>query len=120
MPVEPISAVAAQSMQNIQPTGLGTEARIEGIGSLGAEAQITAPVKPAADGFGDVMTQQLSQLNQVQQTADAQQQALVTGQSTDVTQVVVAAERAQLSMQLATSMRNRVVDAYNELMRTQI
>ena len=109
MPVDPITAGSL----------LGPEAQIDGVGSIGAEGQIGAPA-PAEEGFGAALADQIGALEGIQQAADAQQTALATGQANDINAVVVAAERAQLSMQLATQVRNKVVDAYHELFRTQV
>lgn len=103
----------------IPPTALGPEAQITGVGGLGAEAQVVPTAAPQ-EGFGGMLLNQVGNLNNVQAQADSLQQAMAAGDNVDVTQVVVAAERAQLSMQLATQVRNRLVDAYNELMRTQM
>ena len=65
-------------------------------------------------------TQQLSNLNDLQNTAASQSQALATGQAQDVTQVVADVEKAALAMQLAVQVRNKAVDAYNEIFRMQI
>lgn len=108
MPIPPIST-----------PGLGPEAQIGGVGGLGVEAQIGVQA-PAAPGFGAQIVDQLQNLNNIQGQADQLQQAMAAGENVDVTQVVVAAERAQMSMQLATQMRNQLVSAYNELMRTQM
>lgn len=99
--------------------GLGPEAQIGGVGGLGPDAQI-GTAGAAQPGFGTQILQQVQNLNNIQGQADQLQQAMAAGENVDVTQVVVAAERAQLSMQLATQMRNQLVTAYNELMRTQI
>lgn len=103
----------------VPPVGLGPEASIAPLGGLGAEAQISTPAAPT-QGFGGMVIDQLDNLNKIQGQADALQQAMAQGQDVDVTQVAVAAERAQLSMQLATQMRNQLVNAYNELLRTQV
>lgn len=103
----------------IPPMGLGPEAQIGSVGGLGPEAQIVQAPQ-ATEGFGSMLLGQVDNLNQVQNQADALQQAMAQGENVDITQVVVAAERAQLSMQLATQMRNQLVNAYNELMRTQV
>lgn len=108
MPIPPIST-----------PGLGPEAQISGVGNLGTEAQIGVQA-PAEPGFGAQIVDQLQNLNNIQGQADQLQQAMAAGENVDVTQVVVAAERAQMSMQLATQMRNQLVSAYNELMRTQM
>lgn len=104
----------------IPPIGLGPEANIAPVGGLGAEAELVAPQSAGSQGFGGMVMGQLENLNQIQGQANALQQAMAQGQDVDVTQVVVAAERAQLSMQLATQMRNQLVNAYNELLRTQV
>ena len=99
---------------------LGAEAQIGSIGGLGAESQIGASGAAESSGFASMVGNQLQNLNSVQAQSDSLQQAMAAGESVDVTQVAVAAERAQLSMQLATQMRNQIVNAYTELMRTQI
>ena len=103
----------------IAAPGLGPEAQIGGVGGLGADAQIGVQA-PAQTGFGAQILDQLQNLNNVQGQADQLQQTMAAGGNVDVTQVVVAAERAQMSMQLATQMRNQLVNSYNELMRTQM
>ena len=52
--------------------------------------------------------------------AAAQSQALATGQTQDVTSVVTAVQEASLSMQLASQVRNKAVEAYSEIFRTQV
>ena len=103
-----------QPIQPINPFGTGSEFQV---GSVDASA--TGASAPAG-AFGGMLTQQLSNLNDLQNTAASQSQALATGQATDVTQVVADVEKAALAMQLATQVRNKAVDAYNELFRIQI
>jgi len=70
--------------------------------------------------FGDMLSQQLVNLNDLQLNAQDQSTALATGQATDVSSVVTSAEQAALAMQLAVQVRNKAVDAYQEIMRMQI
>jgi len=70
--------------------------------------------------FGDMLTQQLVNLNDLQLNAQDQSTALATGQATDVSSVVTSVEQAALAMQLAVQVRNKAVDAYQEIMRMQI
>ena len=89
----------------------GAEWQIGGAGQAGS-----AP----ASGFGNVLSGQISKLADFQtQAADASQQ-LATGQATDPTAVVMAVERAQLSMQLASTLRNKAVEAFNDVFHTQV
>ena len=45
---------------------------------------------------------------------------LAAGQVNDISQVVLASEKADIAMQLTLQVRNRVVDAYQEVMRMQV
>ena len=87
----------------------------------GAEWQI-APVEAPAEagatgsGFGNM----LSGLQATQTDAAQAAQDLATGQATDPTAVVMAVERAQLSMQLASQIRNKSVEAVQTIFATQV
>ncbi len=77
--------------------------------------------RPATGGnFGGVLGKQLEQLSASQADATQQSAALATGEAKDPSTVVMAVERAQLEMQLATTLRNKGVEAVQELMRTQV
>jgi flagellar hook-basal body complex protein FliE len=62
-------------------------------------------------------------LQSLQATQDQAAQAstdLATGQASDPTAVVMAVERAQLAMQLASQIRNKAVEAAQTLFQTQV
>jgi len=92
--------------------GLGPEFKIDGI-SAGT---------PSGGGssFGGILSDKVGALNDLQNQAADQSQALATGQATDVASVVTTVEQAALAMQLAVQVRNKAVDAYQELMRMQV
>jgi flagellar hook-basal body complex protein FliE len=104
MPVEAITAV-------------GPEWNIS-LGEAGNATDATAAVGNA--GFGDMLVGQIDNLQSLQTDAAAQSQALATGQAADASEVVMAVERAQLSMQLAASVRDKSVEAFQEIFRTQV
>ena len=87
----------------------------------GADWQI-APVEAPADagatgsGFGKM----LSGLQATQTEAAQAAQDLATGQASDPTAVVMAVERAQLSMQLASQIRTKAVEAVQTIFQTQV
>jgi flagellar hook-basal body complex protein FliE len=93
----------------------------------GAEWQIqpvegAQPAGDAATGsdFGSLLSDSISSLAKTQNDAAAQAQALASGQADDPTAVVMSVERAQLSMQLAGQIRNKAVEAAQEIFRTQV
>lgn len=66
--------------------------------------------------FGSAM----GSLMQTQSDAASASAALASGQATDPTSVVMAVERAQLTMQLASQLRNKSVEAIQDIFHTQV
>jgi len=71
-------------------------------------------------GFGAQLMNQLDKLNASQADASNQAQQLATGQASDVSSVVMAMEKASLELQLATQVRNKGVEAYQEIFRMSV
>jgi flagellar hook-basal body complex protein FliE len=75
-----------------------------------------APEKPS---FAEVIGNLVKDVDQLQKTAAATTEKLVTGELQDVHQVVVAMEEAQTSFRLLMEVRNKMVEAYREVMKMQ-
>ena len=81
---------------------------------------IDTPTPAKGGGFGAMLAEQINGLATTQAEAATQAQALATGQATDPTSVVMAVERAQLAMQLASQVRNKSVEAVQTIFSTQV
>jgi flagellar hook-basal body complex protein FliE len=66
------------------------------------------------------MTNALRQVNELQLQAEDLSQALAAGQAADLHQVMLAAEKANLALQFTLQIRNKVIEAYQEIMRIQV
>jgi flagellar hook-basal body complex protein FliE len=111
MPVVPISGL-----------GAGAEWSVGGVGGLD-DAKIAEGVDRGASsgsGFGDMLTKQLSSLESTQVDAADAARSLADGTAADVSAAVVAVERAQLAMQLASQLRTKGVEAINDVFHTQV
>jgi flagellar hook-basal body complex protein FliE len=88
---------------------------------IGAVAQTGASTaaKPTA-GFADMLGKALGQLQSVSDTANAKVNALATGQNVDLQDVMLSLQAESLSMSLATQVRNKAVEAYQEVFRMQM
>jgi|SRR5579872_3419568 len=71
------------------------------------------------EGFGDVLSRAVQGVVQTGQAAEAQAAQAIAGQG-DLTTVVQAVSRAELTLQTATAIRDRVVQAYQDIMRMPI
>lgn len=111
-PVEAVAAIAAG----------GPEWAIAPI-EAPAGAQDTAAAGQGGGGeggFGSMLADAVGELQQTQDAAAEQARALATGQTQDVASVVSSVEQARLSMELAGQLRNKAVEAYTDILHTQV
>jgi flagellar hook-basal body complex protein FliE len=87
---------------------------------VGNVAPVDPSAQPASTGFGGMLSNAVSSLDKTQTDAAGASQSLVDGTATDPTEVVMKVERAQLAMQLASQVRNKAVEAYQDVFHTQI
>lgn len=79
-----------------------------------------APASAAGGDFAGLLKQQLEQVNAVQSDADNKVQQLLTGDSQNLTEVFVAARKAEVAFSLLMEIRNKLVDAYQELQNMRV
>jgi flagellar hook-basal body complex protein FliE len=91
-----------------------------GLSGLGAAKPAAAPGTGGGDSFANALGSALGNLDASQTQATQASQDLVTGKATDVSSVVMSVERASLELQLASQVRNKLVDSYQEIMRMQV
>ncbi|MEW6172076.1 MAG: flagellar hook-basal body complex protein FliE [Bacillota bacterium] len=80
----------------------------------------TKPRKTGSASFGTVLNEMLKEVNASQVKADESIQGFLSGQIQDLHQVVAATEEARLMLELAVQVRNKVVEAYQEISRMQV
>ena len=76
--------------------------------------------KEPPKSFGTYLKDALSEVNQLQLASDHQNKLLAAGEISDVSQVVVAGQKAEIALQLTLQLRNRAMSAYQEIMRMQV
>ncbi len=74
----------------------------------------------AAAGFAEALGQAIQDVNRQQVEADQAVQKLQTGGAENLHEVMIAMEKADISLRLTVQMRNKIVDAYQEIMRMQV
>ncbi len=77
----------------------------------------TPDSNPSGPSFGDTLQSALGGVNALQVHAGAMAQDFATGRTSDVHGVMIAAEQATLALQLTTQVRNKVVEAYQQVMQ---
>ena len=79
-----------------------------------------APAAPGGQAFGALVDQLLAGQAQASKSADQAVQALATGQADNLHAVSLAVAQADLSFRLVLELRNRVTEAYQDVMRMQV
>jgi flagellar hook-basal body complex protein FliE len=86
----------------------------------------SAPLKPhdpgaqAAPSFKDVLMQNIEQVNRLQQDAEMAVEDLVAGRRDDTASVLIAKQKADLAFQMLLQVRNKLVEAYDEIKQMRV
>ena len=94
-------------------TGVGLEQAFQ---PAKQAAQAQSPAVSFASYLGDMV----SKVNSDQQQSDKAIQELATGEGRGLHEVMIAMEKSSISFQFLTQVRNKVVDAYQEVMRMPV
>ena len=76
--------------------------------------------QPAGADFGSTLKQAVSSLQQLGNQADSASMSLAKGDPIDIHEVMIANEQASLGFSMAVQVRNKLVDAYSEVMRMSV
>ncbi len=88
--------------------------------SAGTAAGISANAKAGgAAPFSDLMTGAIGEVNSLQDQAAVAVKGLMTGSGVDVHQAMIATEKASMAFELALAVRNKAVQAYQQVMSMQ-
>jgi flagellar hook-basal body complex protein FliE len=71
-------------------------------------------------GFADTLNRAIQAVDRAQKAANEQVEAFVAGEQENLHEVMISMNQARLYFQLMTEIRNRLLETYQELMRTQI
>ncbi len=70
--------------------------------------------------FADTLKAAIQNVNQAQKEADLKAQQLATGKAKDIADVMITAEKADISLKLMVQVRNKIIEAYQEIMKMQV
>lgn len=70
--------------------------------------------------FSDIFKNALENVSKLELEAQALANDFAVGRTDNIHQVMIAAEKADIALQFTLQIRNKIMDAYNEIMRMQI
>lgn len=101
---------------------------IKGIGINPLKSTASAQTKTSSNlgateftaQFGTFLNDALSKINDQKVTVEKLNDQFAAGELTDVHKLLIASEKASLGLELTVHIRNKAIEAYQEIMRTQI
>lgn len=80
----------------------------------------TMSASEVSDQFSQFLSGAIADLNAQQAGVDKLNTQFVKGEVSDVHQLMIASEKASLGLELTVQVRNKVIEAYQEIMRMQV
>ncbi len=80
---------------------------------------VSSPRK-SDNSFSSMLKESVEKVNSLQKQADAAIDDLVVGNSKDIVQTMIMMEKADTSFRLMIQVRNKIIQAYDEIMRMQV
>lgn len=93
------------------------------INSSGINRNTNNEVKQSSSdekSFGQMLSESIKKVETFQKKADKLTMDLATGKSDNITETMIAVSKAEVAFQLMTQVRNKAVNAYNEIMKMQV
>ena len=107
-------AIVQQSQQIAESARTGNVDSLQGA----QQTQATGAVQGA--GFGEVLNQFVSEVNDKQIASSQAVNDLLSGKDVPLHQAMIAMQEAGVAFQLMVEVRNKLLDGYQELMRMQV
>ncbi|GAA0461218.1 flagellar hook-basal body complex protein FliE [Alkalibacillus silvisoli] len=94
----------------------------QGIGKVNQNIQQNNPVTASEvqESFANELKNAINSVNSTQQESNAQTNALINGEADDLHNVMISAEKASVTLQTATEIQNKAIEAYQKIMRMQL
>ncbi|MDR1117332.1 MAG: flagellar hook-basal body complex protein FliE [Oscillospiraceae bacterium] len=73
-----------------------------------------------AGNFSDIFTEAMKTVSETDMADKASAVELLTGQSDDMSGLLLDAQKAEIALNLALQLRSKAIDAYNEIMRMSV
>lgn len=89
-------------------------------GLPGAKGPAGSLSQPAGPSFSDMLKESLNDVNELQMEADKAVEELVVGKSKNVHETMIALSKAEIAFRMTLQVRNKMVEAYQEIIRMQV
>ncbi len=93
--------------------------KIDSVNAKGMMDQLKGTEKTESS-FADSLKESIRRVGELEREADKEVEKLAKMESDDITSTMIAIEKADISFQLMMQVRNKIINAYEEIMRMQV
>jgi flagellar hook-basal body complex protein FliE len=97
-----------------------TQRRSDELGGMSAPATPASPASQSTSSFIDTLKTALNEVNEIQVQSDSALKNFAAGKGGSLESAMIAMNKADLTLRTAAAVRNKLVEAYNEVMRMQV
>ena len=94
--------------------------RPAGLPDLNLPSSKSAKTEQDGASFSEILGNAIQEVNDLQSKAGEQVQQAMTGEVTDIHTAMIAVQKADVSFQMMMQVRNKLVSAYQEIMKMQV
>ena len=93
---------------------------INNLSKISSIPRINDTNKTTGTNFSDILGEALNKVNDLQIESQNVTDSFLSGETDNIHNVMIASSKANLALQMTIQVRNKVMDAYNEIMNMQI
>lgn len=90
------------------------------LADISQKNKLESPAEEGQGSFSQILRSAVAEVNGNQQQADAAIRDFLSGHETNLHQTLLSLEKADISFKLMMQVRNKLLDVYNEIMRTSV
>jgi flagellar hook-basal body complex protein FliE len=90
----------------------------KGVSARFENKDVSAPKDKSS--FGDILKDSIQKVGELEKQADTEVEKLAKMEGQDIHSTMIAIEKADISFQLMMQVRNKIINAYEEMMRIQV
>lgn len=93
---------------------------IDAVGKLNIDSPVKKSTSTEGIDFKDILADAMDEVNTAQLNSEKMDEMLAIGEVENLHEVTIAAQKAELTLSLAVEVKNRLVEAYQEIMRVNL
>lgn len=115
-----MDGLSISNIENFLDTAKINQRKLENLPPVVVEKDNKSSVSNLNTSFAQTFNDAISSVDRSQKNSEKLMTQLATGQKTDVAEVMIAVEKSEIAFQLLTQVRNKIINAYQEVMKMQV